>query len=248
MKNVKPKTIAYALLFSASVSLTSTAYADVKDEAKETYHESKEALREAHEGTHDGYHSMKEKAEEKTEQAWEKTKDTTQKAWSSTKEAFNEGLLAGKLETAIMLNEHLNPFDIDIDINGSTARLSGKVDSEVEKDLAEAIADGIDGIDEVENRLVISRDARQRSNEATEKNERREFSQYIEDVSTTAAIKAELLANDNIKGMDINVDTFKDEVTLTGTVQRDSQKSLAETIVKKREGVVRIVNNLKVSS
>lgn len=245
----------YAFLATALLTISTTTSAEITEESKEAYRDSKQEIREAGVEAEDGYEEVRDKARrnaeklsDKTGEAWDKTKDKSQKIWSSTKEAFNEGVLAGKLETAIALNKHLNPRDIDIEIDGDRAYLSGSVDSDVEKELAQAIAEGIAGISKVENHLTINNESKQNSDQAQTDRTDRDFPQYISDVSTTASIKAELLANDSIKGLDINVDTFRDQVTLSGTVERTSQRSLAETIVKKRETVTRVINNLKVSS
>lgn len=245
----------YSFLATALLTLSATASAEITEESKEAYRDSKHEIREAGTEVEEGYEEVRDKAQrnaeklaEKTGEVWDKTKDKSQKVWSSTKDAFNEGVLAGKLETAIALNKHLNPRDIDIEIDGDRAYLSGTVDSDVEKELAQAIAEGIAGISKVENHLTINNGSTRHTDQAVPDRTDRDFPQYISDVSTTASIKAELLANDSIKGLDINVDTFRDQVTLTGTVERDSQRSLAETIVKKRETVTRVINNLKVSS
>lgn len=186
-----------------------------------------------------------------TKRGWAEAKQDTKEVWRDTKSAFNEGVLEGKLEMAIVLNKHLNPFEIDIDVEGDKAILEGEVDSEIDKDLAESLAEGIEGISSVENRLTVNKNpskSKAMQDEKVAGDADRDFSQFFSDVSTTASIKTELLANDNIKGLDLNVDTVNNQVTLSGKVQSEAQKSLAESIAKKREGVSKVINNIRVNS
>lgn len=184
-----------------------------------------------------------------TKRGWAEAKQDSKEVWRDTKSAFNEGVLEGKLEMAIVLNKHLNPFEIDIDVEGDKAILEGEVDSEIDKDLAESLAEGIEGISSVENRLTVNKTpSKSMRDEKVAGDADRDFSQFFSDVSTTASIKTELLANDNIKGLDLNVDTVNNQVTLSGKVQSEAQKSLAESIAKKREGVSKVINNIRVNS
>ncbi|MGB8975978.1 MAG: BON domain-containing protein, partial [Pseudomonas capeferrum] len=45
--------------------------------------------------------------------------------------------LEGSLQTALSLNRMLNPFRIDVVVDGKQARLSGEVENAVERQLAE---------------------------------------------------------------------------------------------------------------
>lgn len=180
------------------------------------------------------------KTRQTAEEYWAEFKQDSEQAWDTTREAFRDGWLEGKLETALVLNEHLNPFDIDIRVDGATAVLEGEVSSDIDRELAENVALGIDGIDRVDNRLRVNPEFEH------EEESGRDFAQYIADISTTAAIKTELLASDNISGLSVDVDTYRDVVTLKGTVKTEAEKDLAEAIVAKREDIDRIINQLRV--
>jgi hyperosmotically inducible periplasmic protein len=186
-------------------------------------------------------------AKHESKEAWQDVKHGSKKAWANTQDAYREGIIAGKLETALVLNSQLNPFKIDFEVEGSKIILTGNVDNAVEKDLAENVALGIDGVSDVDNRLVITKTDRPYKGKMASDG-KREFSQYMKDVSTTAAIKTELLANKNTDGLDVNVDTFNNRVTLNGKVKSKEEKSLVESIVKKRDDVVDVVNKLEIKS
>ncbi len=65
----------------------------------------------------------------------------------------------GKIETSYMLNSYLNPFKIDTHVANGKVVLTGEVDSQVDKDLAAEIAQGIDGVTGVDNELMVKPDA-----------------------------------------------------------------------------------------
>jgi len=151
----------------------------------------------------------------------------------------------GKLDTIYLFNRHLNNFTIDSEVLGNTVVLTGKVESDVDKELAEQLARGMDGITEVTNRLTVvpSEEAREAASEGD-----REFSGKVEDATLTAEIKTKLLANGETDGLAINVDTKARMVTLTGSVESAQVKALAGEITKNVDGVSKVNNKLKVKS
>jgi osmotically-inducible protein OsmY len=177
---------------------------------------------------------------------WADFKQDSKQTWKDSKSAFKDGWIESKLETALILNEHLNPFAIDIRVDNNTATLEGEVHSSIDKELAENIALGIEGIDDVENKIKV---VAKSSNMAqpTEKTQR-SFAQYVSDATMTAAIKTELLASSNVKGLKVDVDTHNDEVTLSGEVKTAEEKELVQAIVAKHDDVKKVINNLEVKS
>jgi osmotically-inducible protein OsmY len=144
----------------------------------------------------------------------------------------------GKLEGVYLLNRHLNGFAIDTEVENGVVHLTGKVESDIDRDLAGEIAKGIDGVVEVDNDLLISADSR-----VTHKaGEERSFGEWVDDATTTAAVKAKLFGNANTKGMKIDVDTRGDVVTLSGQVASAEEKSLAGELAQ-NTGDVKDVNN-----
>jgi len=126
------------------------------------------------------------------------------------------------------------------------ALLEGEVYSDIEKELAENIALGVEGIDSVTNKIKVVERPAKVAEPSLPKG--RNFAQYVADVSTTASIKTELLASKNIKGLDINVDTLNHTVTLSGQVGSLEEKALAQAIAAKHNDVKGVVNNLHVKS
>lgn len=183
------------------------------------------------------------------EEYWAEFKQDSKQTWKDSKEAFKDGWIESKLETALALNKYLNALDIDINVDKNVATLGGAVHSDIEKELAENIALGIEGIDSVKNNLKITAKPTATTNTQTgTTTTRRSFSQYVNDVSTTAAIKTELLASKNVAGLQINVDTYNNVVTLTGNVDTGAQKDLAQAIASRQNEVKNVINKLDVKS
>lgn len=195
------------------------------------------------------YHYPEIKASAK--EYWSEFGQDSKQSWANSKEAFRDGWIEGKLETSLILNERLDPFDIDVEVDDAIATLSGEVESDTDKELAGNIALGIEGIDKVQNKLVVVEEMKKNTSKQTvqqrERSKNSDFSQYIADLTTTAMIKSELLSSDNVSGLDVEVDTREDVVTLTGTVESDKQRKMAESVAKKQDDVVKVVNRLKVS-
>ena len=152
--------------------------------------------------------------------------------------------LQAKLGTTMLLNRHLSLFDINVDVRDQVAYLDGAVESAVEKDLAEQVAKSIEGIKDVKNDIKIAANSVSKEQMARE----RTFSQVIDDLTTTASIKSQLLVNSNTKAIGIDVDTFKNTVTLKGTVKTDKESSLIEQIAKNTDGVKDVNNQLRVNA
>lgn len=70
----------------------------------------------------------------------------------------------------------------------------------------------------------------------------------VADAGITAAVKTRLLADPDVAGLRIDVDTKGKVVTLTGTVKAAAQIAEAEKIARETPGVVRVINNLKVGA
>jgi hyperosmotically inducible protein len=68
----------------------------------------------------------------------------------------------------------------------------------------------------------------------------------IEDSAITTDIKTKLLAEKDVSGTDISVETTKGVVTLTGTVKSAAERNKAVKIAKGTHGVKRVVSKLTV--
>ena len=76
----------------------------------------------------------------------------------------------------------------------------------------------------------------------------RTVGQTVDDAAITASVKAKLLADERTKGFDVNVDTVKGVVTLTGGADSDAAKRAAQELAGEVEGVILIKNELMVAT
>jgi osmotically-inducible protein OsmY len=159
-------------------------------------------------------------------------------------QSVSEARLEGQIGTAFLLNRHLNPFEISVDVEGDTAILTGEVDESVDKELAERVAMNAKGIKRVDNRITMDGEAPRRVRN-TEDNDR-DFDEAIEDASVTAAVKSRLLWNDTTDGLDIGVDTMAGRVTLTGNATTQAEKDLATRLARRTDGVRTVENKIEV--
>jgi len=68
----------------------------------------------------------------------------------------------------------------------------------------------------------------------------------LADATITTRVKAKLLADSRLNGIQIGVDTAAGEVTLSGKVANPEQKAAAEKIALTTDGVRRVINNLQI--
>mgnify|MGYP001583625058 FL=1 len=69
---------------------------------------------------------------------------------------------------------------------------------------------------------------------------------YIDDTVITTKVKAQLLNDDSLKSTEINVETFKGKVQLSGFVSSPQMANRAVTVTRSVEGVKSVVNNMQI--
>lgn len=148
----------------------------------------------------------------------------------------------GSIWTAMALNKHLSPFDIEVKVEQGTARLSGKVENEVERDLAERIALDVQGIDKVDNQLQIDPDM------SNEPGSRSGIAQRFEDATLVATIKSKLLWSNASQALEVDVASADGVVTLKGRAQSPEAKELAGNLASNTDGVASVNNLLSLSA
>ncbi|MFJ3074822.1 MULTISPECIES: BON domain-containing protein [Pseudomonas] len=145
--------------------------------------------------------------------------------------------LEGSLQTALSLNQMLNPFRIQVAVEGPTARLSGEVENEVERHLAEQVALATRGIEQVDNQLRVNAQLVERPLES------RAYAQRLSDATLAAVIRARLLWSRITEKAAIEVQSSEGVVTLRGKVDSAEAKELAGVLARTTDGV-HLVNNL----
>jgi osmotically-inducible protein OsmY len=162
--------------------------------------------------------------------------------------AIKDAWLDGKLESAYLFNEHLSPFDINTDVENGVVRLTGIVESDIDRDLAGEIAKSIDGVTDVKNDLAVDKTKARIARDDDASRERSGFKHAVGNATLTAKIKSQLLANENTSGMAVNVDSDDGAVTLSGSVDSDEEKELIARIAENTSGADSVDNRLTVET
>lgn len=154
--------------------------------------------------------------------------------------ALNDLRQETQIWTAYATQEHLRGLGISVDVENGRATLTGTVESQVEKDLAEQIARGVDGIVAVDNRLQVDPElvVHRRSGP-------RDFGTVVADATVSARIKSKLLWNSATDALDIDVDTREGRVTLTGAADSAAARELAGRIALNTPGVASLDNQIQ---
>lgn len=185
----------------------------------------------------------------KSENAWEKgAKD----AW-----------IDGKAEAILLFNGNLDAFDINTDVKNGEIILTGSVKTSVDKKLAEELVANIDGVASVNNKLTVmnersvaetlsaaANDAGDEIDDmvAVAEKETEDSMSALTDAKIATVVKTRLLMDSDISGFDIDVDVNKGDVTLTGKVNSDAERQLAEEIAKNVSDVKGVRSNLTVTT
>ncbi len=146
-----------------------------------------------------------------------------------------ETRITTSVKTALALNRHLKDLEIDVAVSDGLVTLSGAVETEIQKKLAEEITLSIKGVNGIRNDLVISKvltlkpSARERT-----------LGEKLDDLTIVASVKTALLLNQNIKAHNIEVSSNRGAVALGGNVESPAVAELARKIAEDVDGVVSV--------
>lgn len=146
--------------------------------------------------------------------------------------------LDGKAETTLLLNSNLNSFDINTDVENQVVTLTGSVNNDLEKSLAEELVSGLDGVKKVNNELTVVSENKQDADS--------DAFAALTDSKITTIVKTRLLMDTSVSGTDIDVTTENKTVTLIGKVNSDAEHDLALSIANNTNDVNKVVDKLEV--
>ncbi|MGB9762033.1 MAG: BON domain-containing protein [Caldimicrobium sp.] len=144
---------------------------------------------------------------------------------------IDDALITAKVKAKLIEDPITKARKIDVDTVNGVVTLTGIVDSEAEITRAIEIAKSVPGVKKVVNNLRVGK---------------RSIGSYLTDKEITAKIKAKFIADPELKAFSIDVDTLNGVVTLTGVVERESQKEKAVKLAKSVEGVKQVIVNIQV--
>ena len=77
---------------------------------------------------------------------------------------------------------------------------------------------------------------------------RQSTGEYIDDTAITAKVKTALIKDDTVKAADVQVETFRGNVQLSGFVDTAVQKARAAQVAQSVTGVTNVTNNIQLKA
>lgn len=142
------------------------------------------------------------------------------------------------VKTKLAADDTVKAYKIDVDTKNKIVTLTGTVDTAEAKTRAVAVARSTNGVSDVVDQLSVSPPSVPTSGVTVP--------EVMTDPAITAAVKSLLLADPQVSGLKIDVDTKDSVVTLKGNVKTADEKTRAEDLAKGSKGVTSVVNQLKV--
>ena len=146
-----------------------------------------------------------------------------------------------KVKAKFAADDTVKAYQIDVDTANKVVTLKGNVETSAAKTMAVQIARDTEGVARVVDQLAVTAKPM-----ATVDTPNRPNLSDVTDPAITAAVKTRLLADPDVAGLKIDVDTQSGMVTLTGTVKTAAEKAEAMSIARDTTGVKGVNDKLTV--
>ena len=146
---------------------------------------------------------------------------------------IDDSVVTAKVKSALLADPDVKSNDLKVETRNGEVMLSGFVNSLTQMDRALLVARGVQGVTDVANKMTLKEGV------ATVGN-------AVDDTIITAKIKSALLADPNIKSLDIAVVTRKGEAQLSGFVDNQTQIDHASELTRAVEGVKLVTNEMSI--
>ena len=143
---------------------------------------------------------------------------------------MDDSTITSRINKAMIKDDMVKAHQVDVDTVGGHVTLSGVVKTPAEARRAVKIAKHEGGVKSVRNNLQIGE---------------KTWGESFNDKWLVSKIKSKLIAEPEIRSLNIDVDVHKGIVTLTGIVGDKYQKKRAIEVAKATEGARGVVDNLK---
>ena len=154
-------------------------------------------------------------------------------------EQASRGWITTKIQAQYFADPDVKGRNIDVTTANGVVTLSGTVDNESTRRRAIEIARSTDGVREVEDRLRIETAGAPRADSESAK---------VSDDDIADRIEAKYYRDENVGSNDIDVSANAGVVTLSGTVDTESERRRAVMLARRTAGVKDVNDELKVES
>ena len=143
----------------------------------------------------------------------------------------DDSTITTRINHEMVKDDIVKARQIDIDTIGGHVTLTGVVSTRQESTRAVQIARGVAGVISVRNNLQIGE---------------RSYGDILDDNLISNKIKAKLIAEPEVRSLNIDVDVYLGVVTLSGVVSSKYQKDRAIALSRSTDGTIKVIDNLKV--
>ena len=154
------------------------------------------------------------------------------------------------VKTQLMADELVKARNINVDTRDHVVTLTGTVKSAAEEAKALQIARSTKGVNDVVDNIVIAPStepgAAPTTGQVGDTSIGSAASAAVTDAAITTKVKTSLLADPDVSGLRIDVDTRNGVVTLTGTVNSSAEKARALDLAGRVDNVSRVEDKLTV--
>ena len=146
---------------------------------------------------------------------------------------LDDAVITTKVKSTLLTDSQARSGDISVETRKGEVLLSGFVDSQAQADREVQLAKGVEGVQSVQNKLMI------KDGKATAGNQ-------LDDSVVTVKVKSALLADDQTRGTEFAVTTNKGVVQLSGFVDSADEQARATSVARNVEGVRSVVNDTSI--
>jgi len=146
----------------------------------------------------------------------------------------SDGWITTKVKGVLAFHKNVSASDTEVNTQNGVVTLSGKADTESQKQLTGEYAKDVDGVMEVRNNLAVTNHAH------------RSLGRKVDDSSITAQIKTALLFHKSTHALATKVVTRNGVVTLHGEAQNGAERDLVTRLSEDIEGVKHVNNRMSV--
>ena len=172
-----------------------------------------------------------ERAADRAERAADKAVKAADEATKASKDKPNDSWLTAKAKIALLADSRVSGTRVNVQTQGGSVTLRGKVETMDAKSAAEEIARGIDGVREVKNELAIVAASKRKLVDAKD--------DYI-----VAEVDKRLKRDQMLKSAKITVRSDAGMVTLSGQAPGLMASARASELADEVEGVRTVKNEL----
>ena len=146
---------------------------------------------------------------------------------------LDDAVITTKVKSTLLADSVAHGGDTSVETRKGDVLLSGFVDSQAQADREVQLAKGVEGVQSVENKLMI-------------KDGKSSAGNVLDDSVVTVKVKSALLADDQTRGTEFAVSSNKGVVQLSGFVDSADEQARATSVARNVEGVQSVVNDTSI--